>query len=169
MDHENAPRPHHLNIAVARADVDGTADFYSTILGLAPVELPRDEGAYSAGIHTMQDPAGYQYHFVPEEPGFAAEHELPVNPLVGHLAFRVDDIVALRERLDVEVRCGLLDPSPFSIAEARSVLRPPFSPAEELATPVQALDSMGESDIAWATHALYAVSTHDDDTGIEQP
>ena len=100
MDQDNAPRPHHLNIAVAAADVDGTANFYKTILGLTPVELPRDEGAYSAGIHTMQDPAGYQYHFVPEEPGFAAEHELPVNPLIGHLAFRVDDIVALRERLD---------------------------------------------------------------------
>ena len=96
-----SPRPHHLNLAVG-GDVARTADFYRNLLGLIPVELPRDEGAYSAGIHTLEDRRGYQYHFVPPEPGFAARQGLPVNPLVGHLAFRVDDIAAVRERLDAE-------------------------------------------------------------------
>ena len=96
-----SPRPHHLNLAVG-GDVGRTADFYRDLLGLTPVELPRDEGAYGAEIRTLEDRWGYQYHFVPPEPGFAARQGLPVNPLVGHLAFRVDDIAAVRARLDDE-------------------------------------------------------------------
>ena len=95
------PRPHHLNLAVD-GDVGRTADFYGNLLGLTPVELPRDEGAYGAEIRTLEDRSGYQYHFVPPEPGFAARQGLPVNPLVGHLAFRVDDIAAVRARLEDE-------------------------------------------------------------------
>src|SRR3954454_6689055 len=94
------PRPHHLNLATPRDAVARTAAFYRDLLELSPVELPRDEGAYSADIHTLQDPSGYQYHFVPAEPDFSRRCALPVNPLVGHLAFRVDDIQALRARLD---------------------------------------------------------------------
>jgi glyoxylase I family protein len=96
-----SPRPHHLNLAVD-GDVGRTADFYRDLLGLTPVELPRDEGAYGAEIRTLEDRWGYQYHFVPPEPGFAARQGLPVNPLVGHLAFRVEDIAAVRERLEDE-------------------------------------------------------------------
>lgn len=100
---EDSPRPHHLNLAVGDSgDVARTADFYRNLLGLTPVELPRDENAYGAGIHTLEDSRGYQYHFVPSEPDFAARQRLPVNPLVGHLAFRVADIAALRARLDAE-------------------------------------------------------------------
>ena len=98
---DNSPRPHHLNLAISD-DVARTAYFYRNLLGLTPVELPRDEDAYSAGIHTMEDSWGYQYHFVPSEPDFAEHQEMPVNPLVGHLAFRVDDIAAVRARLDAE-------------------------------------------------------------------
>jgi len=98
---DNSPRPHHLNLAVG-GDVARTADFYRNLLGLTPVELPRDEGAYGAEIRTLEDRSGYQYHFVPPEPGFAQRQGLPVNPLVGHLAFRVDDIAAVRARLDAE-------------------------------------------------------------------
>jgi len=94
------PRPHHLNLASDRDAVARTAEFYRELLELTPVELPRDETAYSAGIHTLEDRSGYQYHFVPAEPGFADDQGLPVNPLIGHLAFRVDDIQALRRRLD---------------------------------------------------------------------
>ena len=102
MTHDS-PRPHHLNLAVGEAgDVSRTAGFYRDLLGLSPVELPRDENAYGAGIHTMEDKRGYQYHFVPSEPGFADDRGLPVNPLVGHLAFRVDDIAAVRAHLDAE-------------------------------------------------------------------
>ena len=96
----SSPRPHHLNLASGDGDAAKTAEFYRDLLELTPVELPRDEGAYSAGIHTLEDRSGYQYHFVPAEPDFTEREELPVNPLIGHLAFRVDDIAALRERLD---------------------------------------------------------------------
>jgi catechol 2,3-dioxygenase-like lactoylglutathione lyase family enzyme len=100
MPSSRAPRPHHLNLAGDAGGVARTAAFYRDLLDLTPVELPRDEGEYGADIHTLQDASGYQYHFVPAEPEFAERLGLPVNPLIGHLAFRVDDIAALRERLD---------------------------------------------------------------------
>ena len=100
MTATNHPRPHHLNLASEGDGVERTVAFYRDLLELTPVELPRDQGEYSAGIHTMQDPSGYQYHFVPAEPDFTKRQSLPVNPLIGHLAFRVDDIAALRERLE---------------------------------------------------------------------
>ena len=98
---DNPPRPHHLNLASGE-DPTRTANFYRDLLGLAPVELPRDPDAYGAEITTLQDRWGYQYHFVPSEPDFAEHEGLPVNPLVGHLAFRVDDIAAVRARLDAD-------------------------------------------------------------------
>ena len=98
---DHSPRPHHLNLAVG-GDVGRTADFYRDLLGLTPVELPRDQDSYGAEIRTLEDRWGYQYHFVPPELGFAASQGLPVHPLVGHLAFRVDDIAAVRARLDAE-------------------------------------------------------------------
>ncbi len=101
MTDTNPPRPHHLNLAVDGGDVAATAAFYRDLLGLAPVELPRDPDAYGAAIETLQDHSGYQYHFIPADPGFSARSGLPVNPLgTGHLAFRVDDISAVRTRLD---------------------------------------------------------------------
>lgn len=96
----NSPRPHHLNLASESGDVGRTAAFYRELLELTPVELRRDEGEYGAEIETLQDRSGYQYHFVPAEPEFAKREAVPVNPLVGHLAFRVDDLAALRSRLD---------------------------------------------------------------------
>jgi glyoxylase I family protein len=95
----NKPTPHHLNLA--SPDVARTAAFYRDLLGLKPVELPRDQDAYGAKIESMQDEGGYQYHFIPPDPDFARQRGLPVNPLAGgHLAFRVDDIEAVRARLD---------------------------------------------------------------------
>ena len=100
MSESGRPRPHHLNMASAPGDVARTAAFYRDLLELTPVELPRDEGEYSAGIQTLEDASGYQYHFVPAEPDFSERQGVPVNPLIGHLAFRVGDIAALRARLD---------------------------------------------------------------------
>lgn len=100
MSDAAAPRPHHLNLASQNGDAATTAEFYRDLLDLTPVELPRDEEAYGAGIHTLEDGSGYQYHFVPAEPDFTERQGLPVNPLVGHLAFRVDDIAEVRARLD---------------------------------------------------------------------
>ena len=96
-----SPRPHHLNLASdSDSDVSRVAGFYRELLDLKPVELPRDEDAYGAGIYTFEDNAGYQYHFVPADRDFAELQGIPVNPLVGHLAFRVDDLAVVRDRLD---------------------------------------------------------------------
>lgn len=55
------------------------------------------------------------------------------------------------------VEVDLLDPSAFSLAEARSVLAPPFVPVAEHEIVLQDLDTSGTYDVAWATHALYAL------------
>jgi SAM-dependent methyltransferase len=55
------------------------------------------------------------------------------------------------------VEVDLLDPSAFSIAEARGVLAPPFVPAGEHEVVLQDFDHPGAYDVAWATHALYAL------------
>ncbi len=58
----------------------------------------------------------------------------------------------------LEVTVDLLDPSPFSLAEARGVLAAPFRAAGELQTGIEELETPSEPyDVAWATHALYAV------------
>ncbi|MBW0102222.1 bifunctional 2-polyprenyl-6-hydroxyphenol methylase/3-demethylubiquinol 3-O-methyltransferase UbiG [Pseudonocardia sp. KRD291] len=65
------------------------------------------------------------------------------------------------------VEVDLLDPSAFSIAEARSVLGPPFVPAAEHEVRLQDLDpSHGDYDVAWATHALYAIPPSELDAGV---
>lgn len=57
-----------------------------------------------------------------------------------------------------ELRYDLLDPSGFSVAEARGKLHPPFRAGRELVVTLQDLpaDATGY-DVAWATHALYAL------------
>lgn len=52
----------------------------------------------------------------------------------------------------------LLDPSDFSVDEAKAQLRPPFVAAAELVMTLQDLpDDAGTYDVVWATHALYAL------------
>ena len=56
------------------------------------------------------------------------------------------------------VEVDLLDPSAFSIAEAREALPPPFIPAAEYETTLQDFEPPTKGyDIVWATHALYAI------------
>jgi SAM-dependent methyltransferase len=56
------------------------------------------------------------------------------------------------------VEIDLLDPAAFSIAETRSVLGPPFTVRAEHEVRLQDLDpTVGGFDVAWATHALYAI------------
>lgn len=64
------------------------------------------------------------------------------------------------------VQVDLLDPSAFSIAEARGVLAPPFVAAGEHQVLLQDFDRPGAYDIAWATHALYALPPADLETGV---
>ncbi|MEM7695856.1 MAG: class I SAM-dependent methyltransferase [Pseudomonadota bacterium] len=55
------------------------------------------------------------------------------------------------------VAYALLDPSAFSIREARRILEPPFVPADTFKTTLQDFDPPQRYDVVWATHALYAV------------
>ena len=56
------------------------------------------------------------------------------------------------------VEYALLDPSSFSIAEARKVLQLPLEPSSEFETTLQEFTcEQGAYDIIWATHALYAI------------
>jgi hypothetical protein len=56
------------------------------------------------------------------------------------------------------VAYDLLDPSAFSVSEARTALAPPFMPRHDLVTTLQDLPSRcGPYDVVWATHALYAL------------
>jgi SAM-dependent methyltransferase len=65
------------------------------------------------------------------------------------------------------VEIDLLDPSAFSIAEARSVLGPPFALRAEHEVRLQDLDpTIGGFDVAWATHALYAIPPAEIGDGI---
>jgi SAM-dependent methyltransferase len=57
-----------------------------------------------------------------------------------------------------DVAYDLLDPSEFSVAEARSVLATPFVARHDLVTTLQDLpDEYSGYDVVWATHALYAL------------
>ena len=59
---------------------------------------------------------------------------------------------------DLCVDVDLLDPSPFSLDEARAALAPPFRAAASHQVPIQDFGPPRRPyDVVWATHALYAV------------
>ncbi|MGB7419299.1 MAG: class I SAM-dependent methyltransferase [Erythrobacter sp.] len=61
-----------------------------------------------------------------------------------------------------DIAYSLLDPSRFSIEEAKAQLEPPFIPAREFEVTLQALECEPDAfDVAWATHALYAAPRED--------
>ncbi len=59
--------------------------------------------------------------------------------------------------VDLAVAVDLLDPSAFSIAEARAVLVAPFEAAAEYEVALQDFDGHARYDVGWAIHALYAL------------
>ncbi len=64
---------------------------------------------------------------------------------------------------------ALLDPSAFSIDEARAALKPPFIPGTCYETTLQALDCPAHTfDVVWATHALYAVPPEEIQVALER-
>tara|TARA_B100000989_G_scaffold206555_1_gene156499 strand:+ start:1200 stop:2036 length:837 start_codon:yes stop_codon:yes gene_type:complete len=64
----------------------------------------------------------------------------------------------LSEAKILPIEYSLLDPSSFSISEARKVLKPPFEVSTEFETTLQEFSCKQEVyDIIWATHALYAI------------
>ena len=76
------------------------------------------------------------------------------NALVRHAAIRDAGLQP--------ILTDLLDPSAFSIAEARAALPQPFVPAREHEVTLQGFEPPPEGyDIVWATHALYVVPLED--------
>ena len=69
---------------------------------------------------------------------------------------------------DPPVDVDLLDPSAFSIAEARAVLAAPFVPAAEHQVGIQDLAPGDPYDVAWAVHALYAIPPEELRAGLER-
>lgn len=68
---------------------------------------------------------------------------------------------------DFSLDYDLLDPSEFSIREARQALAAPFSPAAEFCCTLQDWrEEPGQYDIAWATHALYCVPAAELEQGL---
>lgn len=68
---------------------------------------------------------------------------------------------------DLRVEVDLLDPSAFSLAEARAVLAPPFVGAADHEVGIEDLDpAAGPYDVVWAVHALYAVPPEKLDAGL---
>ena len=63
---------------------------------------------------------------------------------------------------------SLLDPSMFSISEARQVLTPPFKAGTEYEMRLQDLKcKFGYFDIVWATHALYAIPQNELESALQ--
>ena len=63
----------------------------------------------------------------------------------------------------------LLDPSAFSVAEAKAALKPPFRPAGEHVCTLQDFAASPEGyDIVWATHALYALPHAELEIGVDR-
>ena len=68
-----------------------------------------------------------------------------------------------------EIDYALLDPSAFSIAEAKRALAPPFAAGAEHEVTLQALPAgAGPYDVVWATHALYALPAAELPEGLER-
>ena len=64
---------------------------------------------------------------------------------------------------------ALLDPSAFSIAEAKRALRPPFVAGAEHEVTLQELaPDAGPYEVVWATHALYALPAPELPAGLER-
>ncbi len=61
---------------------------------------------------------------------------------------------------------SLLDPSAFSLAEARAALGPPFEAAEDILSTLEDYTPTEPFDVVWATHALYAVPAADLDAAM---
>lgn len=65
------------------------------------------------------------------------------------------------------IEYALLDPSAFSLAEARRALTPPFAGGAEYRCPLQELDPRGGPfDVVWAVHGLYALPATELEAGV---
>ena len=76
-------------------------------------------------------------------------------------------VADLAKREDFSMDYDLLDPSSFSLREAKQVLAAPFHAGAEFCCTLQDWDAEpGGYDIAWATHALYCVPAEELEEGL---
>ena len=100
MTPTDPPRPHHLNLRerARRRPAHGR------LLSRSPRPHAGRAAARRGCVRRrhphVRGPCGYQYHFVPAEPRLHGAPGPAREPADGHLAFRVDDVAALRARLD---------------------------------------------------------------------
>ncbi len=75
----------------------------------------------------------------------------------------------LTQSKDLRVAYSLLDPSEFSIQEARGQLNSPFEPDREYPWKIQELDCpAGFYRVLWATHALYCVPAEEIPSALQR-
>jgi len=76
-------------------------------------------------------------------------------------------IAELAQIADFKIDYDLLDPSEFSVREAKQALGPPFHAGAEFCCTLQDwTEERGQYDIAWATHALYCVPAEELEQGL---
>jgi len=76
-------------------------------------------------------------------------------------------VANLAKTADFKVDYDLLDPSPFSVREAKQALAAPFHAGAEYCCTLQDWnEDAGQYDIAWATHALYCVPAEELEQGL---
>lgn len=104
-------RLHHVNIV--GTDVAGLDDFYRRALGLSPMPAPSlieipgysiregDSFVNPASFLSAGDPDLLQLHLCAPDQHLGQRYGQYVNPVAhGHVAFRCDDIAAVKRRLD---------------------------------------------------------------------
>jgi len=82
---------HHLSFTVP--DLDAAMGFWQGVLGFAPIERP-DLGFPGAWLKGF----GVEVHLL--APSGTAPAEGRLSPLRNHVAFQVEDLEAVREKLD---------------------------------------------------------------------
>jgi catechol 2,3-dioxygenase-like lactoylglutathione lyase family enzyme len=96
-------RIHHVNVPAH--DVRLVARFYNDVLGLAEGQMPRKEGLEMPAQQQIAwfDPGDglTQLHLSLPRADFAKQNSIFINPIThGHVAFTVDDIAAVKRKLD---------------------------------------------------------------------
>ena len=92
---------HHINVCTK--NVPGLDEFYRSVFGMESMEGRegnRDlSGGYSGGVSFLTD-GRTEFHLATQDLGIGHRMGHAVNPLErGHIAFRTDDIEAVKQRL----------------------------------------------------------------------
>lgn len=94
------PRFSFQHVGVVSSDIERLARFYTEVIGLEPLATPVPQSAQMMGF-TWLRLGEHQLHVVERSPGFERRVGVSINPsLQPHFAVRVDDIEALKRRLD---------------------------------------------------------------------